>query len=193
MTTLQSKNAPLYFSLIGPRRTLDFQAPTEDIRSKWADALRNALLRVHSRTGASAFQQASQAAASSASTPTNNNNNDGSGGRGVVVPTQATISSASYMSTSGRPPRFGMIIENAPNGGRGALVVEVEHGSFADDMGILNGDVIMSINGRPVSDMEDVPHIQKTLTIGDQSTFEISRLRGTSRAKTIFLTGRLVG
>jgi serine protease Do len=60
----------------------------------------------------------------------------------------------------------------------GVQVVDVEPNSFADDIGIGRGDVILSINHQPVSSTEDVKKIQTTLKPGDAVAFRILRRAG---------------
>lgn len=58
---------------------------------------------------------------------------------------------------------------------RGVAVVSVDQGSFAEDIGILERDVIVSINRTSVTTPEDVRKIQATLKPGDSVAFRILR------------------
>ena len=52
--------------------------------------------------------------------------------------------------------------------GKGGLVVRsVDTGSFAEDIGLFEQDVILSINRQPVASVEDVIRIQSKLKPGD--------------------------
>ena len=61
---------------------------------------------------------------------------------------------------------------------RGVSVVTVDQGSFADDIGMLERDVIVSINRLPVSTPDDIRKIQSTLKPGDAVAFRILRSTG---------------
>ncbi len=62
----------------------------------------------------------------------------------------------------------------APNA-EGVVVVEVDSGSFAEDIGMIRGDVIQAINKQPVRLTSDVTSIQKTLKAGDPVAFRVMR------------------
>ena len=55
----------------------------------------------------------------------------------------------------------------------GVQVVGVEPGSFADDIGLLTGDVIVSVNRQPVNTAEDVTKFSGTLKPGDAVQFRV--------------------
>jgi serine protease Do len=57
----------------------------------------------------------------------------------------------------------------------GVRVQEVESGSFADDVQLEAGVVILSINGIPVSSVEDVKRVQATLKPGDPVKFHVMK------------------
>jgi serine protease Do len=66
--------------------------------------------------------------------------------------------------------------EPLPTEGRqGVLVTRVEPDSFAEEIGLMERDVIASINRQPVSSIEDVKRIQTTLKPGDAVAFRILR------------------
>jgi len=65
---------------------------------------------------------------------------------------------------------------------RGISVVTVDQGSFAEDIGILERDVIVSINRVPVSTPDDIRKIQTTLKPGDAVAFRILRASGLDTA-----------
>jgi len=59
---------------------------------------------------------------------------------------------------------------------KGGLVVRsVDGGSFAEDIGLFEQDVILSINRQPVASVEDVIRIQSKLKPGDAVAFRVMR------------------
>ncbi len=60
-------------------------------------------------------------------------------------------------------------------GSDGVLVTEVEPASFAADMGILPNDIIVSINRKTVSSLDDIRSLQNSLKPGDDVAFKIMR------------------
>jgi serine protease Do len=81
--------------------------------------------------------------------------------------------------------------------GKGGLVIRsVDPGSFAEDIGLFEKDVILSINRQPVATVEDVIRIQSTLKGGDAIAFRVMRptpgVRGhTMQWTTFFVSGTL--
>jgi serine protease Do len=60
--------------------------------------------------------------------------------------------------------------------GKGGLVIRsVDAGSFAEDIGLVEKDVILAINRKPVTTVEDVMKIQSTLKPGDAVAFHVMR------------------
>jgi serine protease Do len=57
----------------------------------------------------------------------------------------------------------------------GVLVTYVEEGSFAEDIGIRDKDVIVSINRQPIATFDDVKAIQSKLKPGDAVAFRVMR------------------
>jgi serine protease Do len=57
----------------------------------------------------------------------------------------------------------------------GLVVTRVEADSFADEIGLIEKDVIVSINRQPVTSLEDVKRIQGTLKPGDGVAFRVYR------------------
>jgi serine protease Do len=51
--------------------------------------------------------------------------------------------------------------------------MSVEPSSFADDIGLLPGDVIVSINRQPVNATEDITKFSSTLKPGDAVQFRV--------------------
>lgn len=95
--------------------------------------------------------------------------------------------------------RFGISIQPLTPGmkqnmnftGTGGVVVStVEPGSFAEDIGLRKQDVIVAINRQPVSSIEDVQRIQKTLKNGDSVAMRVMR-RVRSEWQTFYPAGKL--
>ena len=57
----------------------------------------------------------------------------------------------------------------------GVMVTRVEPGSFADEIGLRENDVITSVNRQPVASVEDIKRIQGGLKSGDPVAFRVSR------------------
>jgi serine protease Do len=75
--------------------------------------------------------------------------------------------------------------------GKGIIVQDVKPGSFADDVGLNRGDVILEINKQPVNSEDDFTRISSTLKSGQDVVFLV-RSRGAGRQDgTIFLAGTL--
>jgi serine protease Do len=80
---------------------------------------------------------------------------------------------------------------NEPNG---VIVTTVEEGSFAEDIGVREKDIVVSINRKPVSSFEDVKHIVSALKPGDAIALRVMRPGpGTTRAKTVWYPQTLSG
>ena len=75
--------------------------------------------------------------------------------------------------------------------GKGVVVQDVKQGSFAEDLGLNRGDVILEVNKQPVNNPDDFTKIESSLKSGQDVVFLV-RPRG-SRAQdgTIFLAGTL--
>jgi serine protease Do len=75
--------------------------------------------------------------------------------------------------------------------GKGVIVQDVKPGSFADDIGLARGDVILEVNKQAVNSEDDFDHIQSALKSG-QDVVLLVRSRGAGRqGGTIFLAGTL--
>jgi serine protease Do len=75
--------------------------------------------------------------------------------------------------------------------GKGVVVQDVKPGSFADDIGLTRGDIILEINKQPVNSEDDFDHIQSSVKSGQDVVFLV-RQRGAGRNDgTIFLAGTL--
>jgi serine protease Do len=75
--------------------------------------------------------------------------------------------------------------------GKGVIVQDVKPNSFADDIGLGRGDIILEVNKQPVNNEEDFARIESSLKSGQDVVFLV-RPRGTSRQDgTIFVPGTL--
>jgi serine protease Do len=75
--------------------------------------------------------------------------------------------------------------------GKGVVVQDVKPGSFAEDLGLNRGDVVLEVNKQPVNTPDDFAKIESSLKTG-QDVVLLVRPRG-ARAQdgTIFLAGTL--
>jgi len=78
----------------------------------------------------------------------------------------------------------------------GLLVQSVDDDSFAEDIGLMEKDVILSINRQPVASVDDVKRVQGTLKSGDAVAFHIMRPNPGGRGRppqwtTLFVSGAL--
>jgi len=64
---------------------------------------------------------------------------------------------------------------------RGMAIASVVDGSFAEDINLLQGDIITQINQQPISSMDDVRKVQGTLKPGDAVAFRVLRTPPTGR------------
>jgi S1-C subfamily serine protease len=81
---------------------------------------------------------------------------------------------------------------------RGIAVTRVESGSFADDVGLMEKDIITAINRQPINSVDDIRKVQGNLKPGDPVAFRVVRQIPGVRAKgaqpattTMFLSGTL--
>jgi len=75
--------------------------------------------------------------------------------------------------------------------GKGVIVRDIKPSSFADDVGLTRGDVILEINKQAVNSEEDFGRISTSLKSGQDVVFLV-RQRGAGRqGGTIFLAGTL--
>jgi len=75
--------------------------------------------------------------------------------------------------------------------GKGVIVRDVKPGSFADDVGLTRGDIILEMNKQPVNSEDDFNRVASTLKSGQDVVFLV-RQRGAGRQDgTIFLAGTL--
>jgi len=75
--------------------------------------------------------------------------------------------------------------------GKGVIVQDVKPGSFADDIDVARGDVILEINKQPVNGEDQFGRIQSTLKSGQDVVFLVRRRGAGKDEGTIFLAGTL--
>jgi serine protease Do len=113
------------------------------------------------------------------------------------VPPPASVPSA---KDSLSPVRFGITImrltpkerkdlEIEPNDG--VKVVSIDPGSFAEDIGMQEGDAILSINRQAVKSPEDIIRLQGTLKPGQPVAVHIVRGNRRAQPERYYLSGRL--
>ena len=87
---------------------------------------------------------------------------------------------------------------------RGITVTRVEAGSFADDIGMMERDIIIAINRDSITSVDDIRKIQQGLKAGDAVAFRVVRVpqgaragkgsgngNGSAKGVTMFLSGTL--
>jgi serine protease Do len=74
---------------------------------------------------------------------------------------------------------------------QGILVMNVQPGGFASDLGVQHGDIILSINHHAVASAEDFNRIQSSLKSGEDVLLLIARSSGPHSYTTVFLADRL--
>jgi serine protease Do len=100
------------------------------------------------------------------------------------------------------PAKFGMRIRKladaeravlSPDEKGGVKVTQVEADSFGEDIGVQDGDIILSFNRHPVASIEEVRRIKATLKPGSAVAFRIARGTPATRGvwPTFFVSGPL--
>jgi serine protease Do len=75
--------------------------------------------------------------------------------------------------------------------GKGVIVQDVKAGSFAEDVNLGRGDIILEVNKQPVNSEEEFAKLESSLKSGQDVVFLV-RPRGSSRQDgTVFLAGTL--
>src|SRR6266478_1305084 len=75
--------------------------------------------------------------------------------------------------------------------GKGVVVQDVKQGSFAEDLGVNRGDVILEVNKQPVNNPDDFTKIESSLKSGQDVVFLVRPRGARSQEGTIFLAGTL--
>src|SRR5215469_1966133 len=98
-----------------------------------------------------------------------------------------------------KPSKFGMAIRSLTPDmadrlgvpAKGVIVQDVKPGSFADDVGLNRGDVILEINKQAVNNEDDFSKIQSSLKSGQDVVFLVRPRGAGPQDGTIFLAGTL--
>ena len=75
--------------------------------------------------------------------------------------------------------------------GKGVVVQDVKQGSFAEDLGLNRGDVVLEVNKQPVSNPDDFAKIESSLKSGQDVVFLVRPRGARAQDGTIFLAGTL--
>jgi serine protease Do len=75
--------------------------------------------------------------------------------------------------------------------GKGVVVSDVKQGSFAEDLGINRGDVVLEVNKQPVNNPDDFTKIESSLKSGQDVVFLVRPRGARAQDGTIFLAGTL--
>jgi serine protease Do len=103
--------------------------------------------------------------------------------------------------TAPKETKLGLTVQNVSSeiaerldipAGKGVIVQDVKASTFADDIGVARGDVILEVNRQPVNTVEEFSRVQASLKSGQDVVFLV-RQRGGGRQGngTIFLAGTL--
>jgi len=76
-------------------------------------------------------------------------------------------------------------------GQRGVLVSEVEPGSFAEDIGFAQGDVIVEVNQNAVDTFNGLHRALADLRKGQEVVFKVLRQDENRGLLTVFLAGKV--
>ncbi|HVK54375.1 MAG TPA: DegQ family serine endoprotease [Burkholderiales bacterium] len=107
-------------------------------------------------------------------------------GLSFAIPIDLAMSVADQLRTTGKVTRgwLGVVIQPVTkelaesfnlSKAEGALVASVEKGSPADKAGVEAGDVIMSVNGKPVATSADLPRHIAGIRPGAKAVLDVSR------------------
>jgi serine protease Do len=75
--------------------------------------------------------------------------------------------------------------------GKGVIVQDVKPGSFAEDVNLGRGDIILEVNKQAVNSEEDLGRIESSLKSGQDVVFLVRQRGSTKQDGTIFLAGTL--
>jgi serine protease Do len=75
--------------------------------------------------------------------------------------------------------------------GKGVVVSDVKQGSFAEDVGLNRGDVVLEVNKQPVNTPDDFAKIESGLKSGQDVVFLVRQRGSRAQDGTIFLAGTL--
>jgi serine protease Do len=75
--------------------------------------------------------------------------------------------------------------------GKGVIVQDVKPGSFAEDVKLGRGDIILEVNKQPVNSEEEFAKLESSLKSGQDVVFLVRQRGSTRQDGTIFLAGTL--
>ena len=99
-----------------------------------------------------------------------------------------------------KPSKFGVTVRGITSdladrlsiaAGKGVVVSDVKQGSFAEDLGLNRGDVILEVNKQPVNNPDDFFKIESSLKSGQDVVFLVRQRGSRAQDGTIFLAGTL--
>jgi serine protease Do len=102
-------------------------------------------------------------------------------------------------SPEARPTKLGVTVHSLTQDqverlgiekGRGVLVTDVKPDSFADDIGLQQGMVVLQVNRQPVNSEDEFRKVTSQLKSGQDVVFLVRQGRG-SNSSTIFVSGTL--
>src|SRR5580658_7733275 len=75
--------------------------------------------------------------------------------------------------------------------GKGVIVQDIKPGSFAEDVDLSRGDVILEVNKQPVNSEEEFAKVESSMKSGQDVVFLVRKRGSTAQDGTIFLPGTL--
>jgi serine protease Do len=99
-----------------------------------------------------------------------------------------------------KPSKFGVTVRSiTPDladrlsiaAGKGVVVQDVKQGSFAEDVDLIRGDVILEVNKQAVNNPDDFKKIESSLKSGQDVVFLVRERGAKAQEGTIFLAGTL--
>ena len=75
--------------------------------------------------------------------------------------------------------------------GKGVIVQDVKPGSFAEDVNLGRGDIILEVNKQPVNSEEEFARIESSMKSGQDVVFLVRSRGSTKQDGTVFLAGTL--
>jgi serine protease Do len=75
--------------------------------------------------------------------------------------------------------------------GKGVIVQDVKPGSFAEDIGVSRGDVILEVNKQPVNSEEEFAKVESSMKSGQDVVFLVRQRGSSPQDGTIFMAGTL--
>ncbi|HLW84895.1 MAG TPA: Do family serine endopeptidase, partial [Candidatus Sulfotelmatobacter sp.] len=99
-----------------------------------------------------------------------------------------------------KPSKFGLAVRKVTPemadrldmpAGKGVIVQEVRPNSFAEDIGLGRGDVILEVNKQPVNSEEEFARVESGMKSGQDVVFLVRQRGSTRQEGTAFLAGTL--